>query len=79
MSDSTNEKKSISIEKKIKISFYSAMIFFFISSPFLYQFVQKTFGEYVTVADQTGCPTNQGLLLHTAVFFTIIFLSMLLS
>ena len=77
MSDSTKEKKSISVGQKIKISFYSAMIFFFISSPLLYQFVQKTFGEYVNVADQAGCPTNQGLLLHTAVFFTLVFISML--
>ena len=78
MSDSS-EKKSLPVGEKIKISFYSAMIFFFFSSPLLYGFVQKTFGEYVSVADQTGCPTNQGLLLHTALFFTLVFISMLLS
>jgi hypothetical protein len=77
MGESTEQKNNLTIGHKIKISFYSAMIFFFVSSPLLYKFVQNTFGGYVMVSDDNGCPTNQGLLLHSAVFFTVIFISML--
>jgi hypothetical protein len=50
-----------------KFSVYSAILFFVISSPFLYQLVQSIFGGLFTVAVK-GCPTFAGLLLHTIVF-----------
>ena len=77
MTESTDQKNSLTVGQKAKISFYSALIFFFLSSPLLYKFVQNLFGAYVMVSDENGCPTNQGLLLHTAVFFTVVFISML--
>jgi len=35
------QEKQLSIGKKVKYSFYSALIFFFISSPITYQLTQK--------------------------------------
>jgi len=78
MSNSTEQKNTLTLGEKIKISFYTSMIFFFVSSPLLYKLVQNFLGSMVDVSDDRGCPTNQGLLLHTAVFFTLVFISMLL-
>ncbi len=65
--------------KKFKYSFFSAMIFFFVSSPALYQFLQKLYGTYINMSDDNGCPTNNGLLLHTTLFFFIILIMMTLT
>ena len=69
-------EKSLSTGKKIKYSFYSALIFFFISSPMMYQLTQKINGQLFNVSDPSGCPSNSGLLLHTVLFFLIILIVM---
>ena len=71
----TQEKK-LTLGKKFKYSFYSALIFFFVSSPMLYQLTQRLNGHFITVSDPAGCPSNSGLMLHTCVFFIIIFIVM---
>ena len=70
------QEKQLSIGKKVKYSFYSALIFFFISSPIMYQLTQKLNGHFVNTSDPSGCPSNTGLLLHTGIFFLIIFIVM---
>ena len=79
MSDSTNEKKSLTFGLKIKYSFFSALIFFLLSSPMMYQFMQNMYGTNFIVSDEKGCPSNQGLLLHTLIFFVLILITMLLG
>ena len=74
-----NQENSLTFGRKIKYSFYSAMIFFFVSSPALYQFLQKLYGTYINMSDDNGCPTNNGLLLHTTLFFLIILIMMSLT
>jgi len=74
----TSEDK-LTFGKKVKYSFYSAMIFFFVSSPALYQFLQNLYGTYMSMSDDNGCPTNKGLLLHTTLFFVIILIMMSLT
>jgi hypothetical protein len=66
-------EKTLSVSKKFKYSFYSALIFFFVSSPIMYQFTQKLNGHMIQISDQAGCPSNSGLLLHTVLFLIIIF------
>ena len=72
-------KPELSFGNKLKYSFFSALIFFFVSSPMMYQFIQKLYGSYFNISDTNGCPTNSGLLLHTFIFFTLILSTMLLS
>jgi hypothetical protein len=77
--DCNCSEKQLSLGKKIKYSFYSALIFFFISAPVMYQLTNKINGHLFNVVDQAGCPSNSGLLLHTAIFFIIIFITMVLA
>ena len=65
--------KSPSVQDKLKYSLVSALIFLLIASPIMFQVVQAIFGGLFTVASPGGCPTIAGLLLHTVVFFGIIF------
>jgi hypothetical protein len=57
--------------KKAQYALYSAIAFLVISSPIMYRIVAAILGGIV--ASPTGCPTLFGLLLHTAVFFGIIY------
>jgi hypothetical protein len=77
--DSNYTEKQLSLGKKIKYSFYAALIYFFISAPVMYQITNKLNGHIFNVVDQAGCPSNSGLLLHTAIFFIIIFITMVLA
>jgi hypothetical protein len=72
-------EKQLSLGKKIKYSFYSALIFFFISAPSMYQITNKLNSHVFNILDQVGCPSNTGLLFHTLLFFIIIFITMILT
>jgi hypothetical protein len=72
-------EKELSVGKKFKYSFFSALIFFFISSPVIYQLMNNVTRNLFVVADEHGCPSNSGLLLHTFLFFIIIFTTMVIS
>lgn len=52
------------------LSLRTALLFFIVSSPFLYKFVNETLGKLFgfSVSTGSGCPTMNGLLLHTFVF-----------
>jgi len=72
-------EKELSTGKKFKYSFFSALIFFFISSPVMYQLMNKVSNGFISVADVNGCPSNSGLLLHTFIFFMVIFITMVIT
>ena len=72
-------EKQLSLGKKIKYSFYAALIFFFVSSPMMYQTMQKLNGHIINVSDPAGCPSNSGLILHTFIYFLIIFITMVVA
>ena len=63
-----------SIKEKMRISALSAAIFYIVANPSTFIFMARTLGKWV--ADSSGCPTMAGLLLHTAVFVLIIYLTM---
>jgi hypothetical protein len=69
-------EKELSVGKKFKYSFYSALIFYFVSSPIMYQVMSNISSS---LADQNGCPSSSGLLLHTFLFFIIIFITMVIA
>jgi hypothetical protein len=72
-------EKELSLAKKFKYSFFSALIFFFVSSPIMYQIMNNMNSNLFIVADQNGCPSSSGLLLHTMIFFILIFTTMIAS
>jgi hypothetical protein len=56
-------------QDKFVISFMSALIFFLIASPEMFQLTRKIFGYWV--AGPTGCSSTYGLILHAVVFMLI--------
>lgn len=56
-------------EEKLKISIMSAALFYIIANPETFKFVSSIFGKWV--ANEAGCPSMGGLLLHAVVFLLI--------
>lgn len=63
---------ALSDSLKWKYSFYSALIFFIISSPQIYKITHRILGKYVKIANG-GCPTAVGLVLHSVVYMVALF------
>ena len=59
---------------QLRISAYSALLFFVVSNPETYKLVRSIAGNWV--ANAGGCPSRSGLVLHSLVFLAIVFLSM---
>jgi hypothetical protein len=51
---------------KLKHSLYGSLIFYLVSSPALYSVVASIVGNSIATTD--GCPTNLGILVHSAVY-----------
>ena len=56
-------------EAKFLVSFMSALLFFLISSPEMYQLTRNIFGSWV--AGPTGCSSFSGIALHSLVFLLV--------
>jgi hypothetical protein len=50
---------------KLKFSIYGTLIFYFITSPAMFNLTGSIFGD--SIANQ-GCPTVYGVILHALVF-----------
>lgn len=61
------EKVERSNSDIVGYALYASLLYFLISSPELYQFVNKTIGDKLTVTNGK-CPTFVGIALHSAVF-----------
>jgi len=48
----------------------SALIFFIIANPDTFRLMRSVFGKWVS--SPTGCPSAKGLMLHTLVFFLVV-------
>lgn len=59
----------VSVQEKLKISAFSALLFYIIANPNLFKFMDNILGGWVS--DKAGCPTPQGSLLHMMVFLVI--------
>lgn len=55
---------------KWKHSIYGALIFYLVSSPAVYSVVSKLFGDRFSTSD--GCPKNEGILLHSLVYASVL-------
>ena len=60
---------------KWKYSFYSALIFYVISSSQAYTITENLLGSIINISNK-GCPTALGLFIHTIVFMVVLYLIM---
>lgn len=66
------------LSRKLQASLVAALLFYVVSSPFTYRFVDQVVGgvvgsivpQFTTLFKiaEAGCPTNYGLLVHSVVF-----------
>jgi hypothetical protein len=71
------------LSRKATAALSAALLFFVISSPFTYRLVDGIVGSFVGAImpqfttlfkiAEAGCPTNYGLLVHSAVFGLVVF------
>lgn len=54
---------------KFKYSLYSALAFFLVANPVTFKFVNSL----ITGVAVNGCPTAFGFMLHTLVFFVVLY------
>jgi len=54
---------------KIKYSLYSALAFFLVANPVTFRFVNS----FIAGVAVNGCPTAFGFMLHTLVFFGVLY------
>jgi len=58
---------------KWQITFFSALIFLIVVSPYTYRLTQRLFGGLVgKIAEPNGCPTTLGLFVHTIVYILLV-------
>ena len=57
------------MNSKLKEALLAGVIFFIISNPMVYKLVDNLVGSILgRIASPSGCPTNWGLIVHSAVF-----------
>lgn len=56
------------VSRKITAAIMSAILFYVISCPYVYNFVDSVLGPIVGPISNGGCPTQLGLFMHSAVF-----------
>lgn len=54
---------------KFKYSLYSALVFFLVANPVTFRFVNSLIAGVAV----NGCPTAFGFMLHTLVFFGVLY------
>jgi hypothetical protein len=59
--------------KKWQISIFSAFIFILVIHPYTYILTQNLLGGcFGKIADNNGCPTTLGLIIHTIVYILLV-------
>ena len=70
--------KCLSNSQKWLVSFYTALLFLLIASPFMYRVTESLTNLMGLNTSNDGCPNMYGLLLHGLVFFLLVRLLMLI-
>jgi hypothetical protein len=64
---------------KLLISIVSGILFFAISNPLMYRLTNAAGSAAgISLADRSGCPTVQGLAVHSVVFTAVVYISMII-
>jgi len=58
---------------KLRYSFYSAVVFFILATPFMFKLVDSVLGSVVPIASSSGCPTYAGVFVHAVVFGLVVY------
>lgn len=53
---------------KWRYTLYTTLLFLIVVNPFTYKLVNTLLGSITKIADNTGCPTTNGMLIHAVVF-----------
>ena len=61
---------------KWRWTIYTTILFLIVVNPMTYKLVQKLLGNVVKIADASGCPTMNGILVHAGVFTLLLKLMM---
>ena len=61
---------------KWRWTIYTTILFLIVVNPMTYKFVQKLLGKFVKIADASGCPTMNGILVLAGVFTILLRLLM---
>jgi hypothetical protein len=56
-------------QDKFVVSLISALLFFLVASPEMYQLTRGIFGQWIS--GPTGCATTAGVILHAVVFLLV--------
>ena len=59
--------------RQIRGAITAALLFYIISSPFVYQLTNNLLGSIIGRTSEGGCPTNTGLILHSSVYGLIVY------
>lgn len=70
-------QKEFSELQKWMVSFWSALLFLLIASPFMFKLTGRLFSELGLETEVGGCPNLTGLLIHAVVFAVLVRLMML--
>lgn len=71
------ETSSMKMGRKIKATFYSALLFIILSYGGTYRVTNIILSAFMNssfdIVNEEGCPTVKGIFLHTVIFFIIAF------
>lgn len=65
-----------SSEQKWRISMFSAVLFLLVVNPLTYKLTNQLLSGFIGPISINGCPTNNGIILHTIVFILLVRYSM---
>lgn len=57
-----------SIPNAVKSSAIAALLFFVVANPAVYNVTQSLLGQFVTLQDELGAPTQAGVAIHAVVY-----------
>ena len=63
--------------RKLQTAAIAALLFYIVSSPITYSITEGLFGGFIKIADHTGCPTGNGLIVHTIVYGLVSYVIMI--
>lgn len=63
--------------RKLQTAALAALLFYIVSSPITYSIVDGILGGMFKIADHTGCPSGNGLIVHTIVYGVVSYIIMI--
>lgn len=74
----SKDNKPLNEVQKWMISLWSALLFLFIASPFMFKITGRLLSNIGIIIEKNGCPNLLGMIIHTLVFAVLIRVMMLI-